>query len=57
MMIKLLTQWQLHLAKRRATKASIAHTIVVSKCNRLQFTLDKAQSKVKRLKDKLDAEG
>jgi hypothetical protein len=57
MMIKFLTRCQLHLAKRRATKASIAHTIVVSKCNRLQFTLDKAQSKVKRLKDKLDAEG
>ena len=57
MMRKFLTQYQLHLAKRRVTKASIAHTIVVSKCNRLQFTLDKAQSKVKRLKDKLDAEG
>ena len=57
MMRKFLTQYQLHLAKRRVTKASIAHTIVVSKCNRLQFTLDKAQSKVKRLQDKLDAGG
>ena len=53
-MRKLLTQWQLHLAKKRATKASIAHTVVVSKCNRLQFALDKAQSKVKNLQNKLD---
>jgi len=54
MVRKLLTQWQLHLAKKRATKASIAHTVVVSKCNRLQFALDKAQSKVKNLQNKLD---